>query len=316
MEDNLNRRWPWSKTTSIELILKNIPEGVNNRRNRISSSKDVFDAAKTPYQDALRKSGYTHVLEYSPAQNLGTKKKNRRKNETWFNPPFSLNVKSRVGKDFLTLLDNCFPPNNPLHKLFTRQTVKLSYKRMPNMAQAVSGHNAKLLRDDRPVDEQPGCNCRGGPTNCPVGGKCLTNCVVYEAKVTEQLTGNSETYTGVTSRPFKQRLYEHHADMRKEESRTKSRLCSHIWDLKDKGAAFDISWKLKERSAAFNPTSKKCYICLKEKFHILYKPEGASLNKRSEIFNTCRHRRQKLLAYVKTWVTNFSFEYRILLLFP
>ena len=175
---------------------------------------------------------------------------------------------------FLALLDNCFPPNNPLHKLFTRQTVKLSYKRMPNMAQAVSGHNAKLLRDDRPVDEQPGCNCRGGPTNCPVGGKCLTNCVVYEAKVTEQLTGNSETYTGVTSRPFKQRLYEHHADMRKEESRTKSRLCSHIWDLKDKGTVLILAgnWKIGQQPSIL---PQKSVIFASKKSSIFYTNQRA-----------------------------------------
>ena len=56
---------------------------------------------------------------------------------------------------------------------------------MPNMAQAVAGHNSKLMREDRPLVEQPGCNCRGGPQTCPVGGKCLTSCVVYEATVTE-----------------------------------------------------------------------------------------------------------------------------------
>ena len=80
--------------------------------------------------------------------------KNRKKSVTCFNPPFSLNVMSKVGKEFLTLLDNSFPPSNPLHKLFTRQTVKISYKRMPNMAQAVAGHNSKLMREDRPIVEQ------------------------------------------------------------------------------------------------------------------------------------------------------------------
>ena len=85
---------------------------------------------------------------------------------------------------------------------------------MPNMAQAVSGHNSKLLREDSTVDEGPGCNCRGGPQNCPVGGKCLTDCVVYEAGVAETVSGKVEFYTGVTSRTFKARLYEHRTDMR------------------------------------------------------------------------------------------------------
>ena len=130
--------------------------------------------------------------------------------------------------------------------------------------------------------------------------KCLTSCVVYEARVTEQPSGKIETYTGVTGRRFKQRLYEHRTDMRKVKNRTKSALSSHIWNLKDNGVDFEVSWSLKDRSSAYNPTTKKCKICLKEKFYILYKPDGASLNKRGEIFNTCRHRTQRLLDNVKT----------------
>ena len=80
----------------------------------------------------------------------------RKKNRTWFNPPFSMNVKTNIGKDFLNLVDRAFPPDNPLSKLFNRQTVKLSYKRMPNMSQAVAGHNSKILSEDRGVEEQLG----------------------------------------------------------------------------------------------------------------------------------------------------------------
>ena len=148
--------------------------------------------------------------------------------------------------------------------------------------------------------DEPKCNCQGGPQNGPVGGKCLTECVVYEAAVTQVPSGKVETYTGVTGRSFKKRLYEHRTDMRKVKNRTKSGLSAHIWNLKDNGIDFDVSWKLKDRSSAFNPTTKKCGICLKEKLHILYKSEGATLNKRSEIFNTCRHRSKNLLTNVKS----------------
>ena len=115
---------------------------------------------------------------------------------------------------------------------------------MPNMAQAVAGHNSKLMREDRPLVEQPGCNCRGGPQTCPVGGKCLTSCVVYEATVTETQNGNKETDTGVTSRTFKRRFYEHNADMRKQDGRSKTCLSTHTWSLKDDGIDFDVTWKL------------------------------------------------------------------------
>ena len=209
-------------------------------------------------------------------------------------------MKSRVGKEFLTLLDSSFPPSNPLHKLFNRHTVKLSYRCMPNMAQAVSGHNKKLLQEDNQTEGGTMCNCQGGTQNCPVGGMCLTSCVVYEATVTQTTTGQKETYTGVTGRKFKDRLYEHRTDRNSIKNRDKTSLSAHIWDLKDSGIDFNVTWRIKDRGSDFNPSVRSCRICLKEKYHILYNSEGASLNKRSEIFNTCLHRKQKLLEKVKT----------------
>ena len=128
------------------------------------------------------------------------------------------------------------------------------------MAQAVSEHNSKLLREENQVEEQPGCNCRGG--------KCLTDNVIYEATVTETKTGSKVTYTGVINRQFKKRFYEHNTDMRKVKNRTKSCLSAHIWNLKDNGEIFTVSWKLKDRASSYNPTTKKSRICLKEKYHI------------------------------------------------
>ena len=207
-----------------------------------------------------------------------------------------------MGKEFLSLVDTSFPPDNPLHKLFTRSTVKLSYRRMPNMAQAVSNHNTKLLRDDNGGDNPPACNCRGGLQNCPVEGRCQTSGVVYEATVTELGSGKSETYTGVTARRFKDRYYEHRTDMENAKNRTNSSLASHVWELKDKGVNYDVRWKIKARGTPYNPSTKKCRICLKEKHFILYKREGATLNSRREIFNSCTHRRKNLLSELKkTW---------------
>ena len=172
------------------------------------------------------------------------------------------------------------------------------------MAQAVSNHNTKLLRDDNGGADCPPCNCRGGLQSCPVGGSCQAKGVVYEATVTELASGNKETYTGVTARRFKDRLYEHRTDMSNSENRTNSSLAFHIWALKDRGLSYDVKWKIKARGTKFNPSTRKCRICLKEKHFILYKKEGATLNSRREIFNTCTHRRTSLLSELKkTWKT-------------
>ena len=74
---------------------------------------------------------------------------------------------------------------------------------MPNIAQAISGHNTQVLNEDQPVAQQSGCNCDNGPASCPVQGKCKSTGVVYEARVTETVSGKAETYKGLTCRTFK-----------------------------------------------------------------------------------------------------------------
>jgi hypothetical protein len=74
------------------------------------------------YQRALDRSGYENQLPYEPPTVSPTKKKNRKRNMTWFNPPYSMNVKSNIGKEFLKLVDTAFPPGNPLRKKVIHQT--------------------------------------------------------------------------------------------------------------------------------------------------------------------------------------------------
>ena len=47
-------------------ILRNIPEAINKRLSNISSDKASFDSAIPPYQEALKKSGYAHTLNFNP----------------------------------------------------------------------------------------------------------------------------------------------------------------------------------------------------------------------------------------------------------
>jgi len=69
--------------------------------------------------------------------------------------------------------------------------------------------------------------------------------------------------------------------------------------LKDRDRAFNIEWKLIDRGTPYNPVTRKCRLCLKEKFTIIYKRENATINKRSELFSSCRHRWKTLLSKVK-----------------
>ena len=113
--------------------------------------------------------------------------------------------------------------------------------------------------------------------------------------MTKTVSGKTETYTGMTGREFKDRWREHRHDIKKKAAKQPTRLSAHTWSLKDNTTDFKIDWKIVERSTPYNPITQKCRVCLKEKFYIMYDEPGSTLNKRQEVFNTCRHRKKKLL---------------------
>ena len=170
---------------------------------------------------------------------------------------------------------------------------------MPNMAAAINSHNKKILKPTNETDDQPRCICNRGP-DCPVQGTCSQKWVVYSATVTETNSQKTETYTGLTSRPFKVRWEEHLRNFERPDDRIKSKLSGHIWELKDQGLDYSLDWSIIDKAPPFDSSTGKCLLCLKEKHHIMYDRGRSSLNKRSEIFNTCRHRTQSLLCNLKS----------------
>ena len=111
----------------------------------------------------------------------------------------------------------------------------------------------------------------------------------------------TETYTGVTGGPFRKRHYGHDNDMKVEnEAETGTTLSRHVHKLRRAGTTFTITWDLLEEGlTGYNPTSGQCRLCLLEKFHIMFTPGVATLNRREELFSSCRHRR-KLTLKAKT----------------
>ena len=104
-----------------------------------------------------------------------------------------------------------------------------------------------------------------------------------------------EHYTGLSGNSFKKRWTKHKADFRNRKDEHSTTLSSHVWKLKDEGKHYTVKWEIMDRAPVFNPVTKKCRLCLKEIYYIMFRPDSASLNRRSELFNTCRHRTQKLL---------------------
>ena len=158
---------------------------------------------------------------------------------------------------------------------------------MPNIGQNIARHNAQVLNSDQPKKTTSGCNCQKSRV-CPMPGKCQAEGLVYGAKVTQTISGKTETYTGLTENSFKSRYAGHISNFKHEGSKGTT-LSTHVWDLKNKSIAHTVKWEVIARSKGYNPSTGQCRLCLKEKYFIMFKPAGATLNARSEFFSSCRH---------------------------
>ena len=121
------------------------------------------------------------------SNNYGDKTETKRRRKiTWLNPPFSSNVSTNVVRTFLALIDKHFPRTNKLSKIIYKHTVKVSYSCMPIFKQAIINHNKRVLQNqnkDKFANEKT-CNCKNREEYSRYG-KCLTECIVYKATVTQ-----------------------------------------------------------------------------------------------------------------------------------
>ena len=87
-------------------VIRAIPRGVNDRLSRLSSSEAIFNRAAPLYQEALKKAGYSHQLTYNPPtqETRAPSRRCRKRRITWFNPPFSKQVKTNIASTFLNII--------------------------------------------------------------------------------------------------------------------------------------------------------------------------------------------------------------------
>ena len=260
---------------------------MNKRISELSCDQKAFAEASPSYQEALNSSGFHHKLEFQADNHTHIRsKRSRKRNITWFNPPYSKTVKTNVGKAFLNLLDKHFPPEHRLRKIFNRNTVKMSYSCMKNMKSIIQTHNSQIINKETKAVQDFGCNCRI-KTSCPLDGKCLTPAVIYKAEVTS--TDSTQTYIGMAGGPFKERYNNHKKSFNLKRHEKETALSRHIWALKQDGAVFSIRWKILAQSNTQKGASGLCNLCQAEKLAIINHNSPYLLNKRSEIISQCRH---------------------------
>ena len=274
-------------------ITKQLPISIEKRLSNLSSSKEIFDQSKGYYQDALERSGHTHILEYKPV--TSTTPTNRQRNIIWFNPPYSRIVSTNIGKSFLQLISKHFPPGHKFRKLFNRNNIKISYACRPNVGSIINAHNRKILGEKTPLTLGQ-CNCINKDT-CPLNGHCLTTNALYEAEVsTPNLNYGQKFYKGITEPEFKSRYGNHKKSFNNNKYMKDSELSKEVWRLKANNLNYSIKWRVIKQYPSYNQGSMRCSLCQNEKLAILEHVDSNLLNKRSEIISKCRHQNKyKLL---------------------
>ena len=281
-------------------IIKQLPHNISKRISDVSSNREIFEKAAPTYNKALKDAGYTEEIQYIPPTNITQNKENKRRKRKiiWFNPPYSKSVQTNVAKKFLLLIDKHFPKNHKLHKIFNRNTIKVSYSTMQNFENIIRTHNNQILNPREVIHDDKKCNCRKKEL-CPLQGNCLIHELVYRGEVTNCSTEPTNNYIGLTEHSFKDRFYKHKNSFKYRNKINSTELSKHIWNLKDRKIEnVDIKWTILDRAPAFKNGSKRCDLCLTEKYHIIYE-DFETLNKRNELLSNCRHKCKFLLCNFK-----------------
>ena len=158
-------------------VIKQLPTSISKQLSNNSSKEEIFNASRYEYETALKNS------RYQQTKLIFSKKEQRRRkricncNIIWFNPPFGRNVTTNVAKQFLNLLDIIFPKSNKLHKIFDRNTVKVSYCCTENLSSIIKTDNKKVTNEKITPRYQRNCKNRN---ECPLDGHCQTSDIIYK----------------------------------------------------------------------------------------------------------------------------------------
>ena len=135
---------------------------ISNRIFENSCDKNHFYKTALDYNIALKDSKFNDKATYIPSPS-------NRKTQKWqnicFNSQYCANMKTKMYKIFMRLLNQHFSRHHKYYKLFNRKNIKLIYSFMPNMNNVIRKHNSKIVKNQAPCTIKT-CNCCQ-KTDCP-----------------------------------------------------------------------------------------------------------------------------------------------------
>ena len=163
----------------------------------------------------------SHICQVHPSFKI-------KRDKLWFNPSYSANLKIKVGKIFIRLVDKHFPRHHKYYKLFSRNSIKLSYSCMPNMKNVIRKHS-KIVKNPEPFTTKT-CNCQR-KTDCPMDGHCLSEYFIYKASVST--TTNIYCYDTYEN-TFKEHYNNHKCSFRSKFCGKNTELFKYLSELKER----------------------------------------------------------------------------------
>jgi hypothetical protein len=97
----------------------------------------------------------------------------------------------------------------------------------------------------------------------------MTNNIIYKATVKTNNTNDTKHYIGMTATTFKERYANHTSSFRHKKYSNKTELSKYIWKLKENNQNYTIKWSILKHAISYTRGSKRCNLCLEEKFCIL-----------------------------------------------
>ena len=141
-------------------------------------------------------------------------------------------MKTNIGTCFFRLMNKHFLLEHKVHKVFNRNTLKLSYFCMPNLKSLLSNHNPNILKD-QPQSTAKNCNCLK-KEDCSMNGLYLTESLLYYATITTGKENYTKLYKRICETTFKKRYGNHKKSFNVPTYKNDTKLSTQYSGLKTK----------------------------------------------------------------------------------
>ena len=155
----------------------------------------------------------------------------------WFSLTCSKNASTKVGNQFLKLINKHFPWRNKFYKLLNKNKVKVSYSCMPNMKNIINAHNKKLINHAKDIITRT-CHCTR-KHQCWFNEKCLTNNALCNVSITR-----NKDYYDVSETTFKLRYANHKKKFSNIKYQTDTEISNKYWNIISTNKTLNISWEI------------------------------------------------------------------------